>query len=137
MTREILLHSLKDFVEVRSRRGEWNDWWLSHAGEIESGFDRFTYLQLKCRGVAGAVHVLEREGVTIEFPEDLCRKCGEALFIAMPGETTREEIRAFAISSSLRAREEIARDGWIHPGKHCPNGCTQILWHIKRDAPEA
>jgi hypothetical protein len=61
-----------------------------------------------------------------------CPTCGAVLFTPRSGTTTPDEIRAFAIGSKLKAREEIARDGWIHPGQYCPNGCYTVLWNLKR-----
>ena len=131
MTRSDLLQVLKEFVEARRPHTGWNAWWCLHASEVEAVSDYFTYLMLKRRGIGGAIEVLKKEGLEFKNLAEVCRKCGEALFIAMPGRTTPEEIRAFAKSSKFSGREEIARDGWIHPGKYCSSGCTEVLWHIK------
>ena len=132
-----LLRVLKDSVEGRLSRSAWREWWVGHAAEVEAQCDRFTFLRLKHRGFAGAISVLEQRGVAFQIGGVQCHHCGGPLFTAKPGETTVEQIREFAMSSRLPGREEIARSGWIHPGQYCPHGCTQILWHMKREASDA
>lgn len=53
-----------------------------------------------------------------------CPHCGSPVLHATPGQTTVEEIRAFA---GLAGRRDIERYGWIHPGCYCPRGCFQVL----------
>jgi hypothetical protein len=132
-----VLRVLKDCVEGRMSHSDWRDWWSSHAAEVEAQCDRFTFLRLKCRGLGEAESILEAHDVSAQPRASYCRRCGEPLFTALPGKTTVEEIRAFAESSKFQGREHILRDGWIHPGQYCPNGCTQILWNIKRDDNDA
>lgn len=50
------------------------------------------------------------------------------MFEVIPHQTTRQEIIEFAESSSAYNGTDIHRDGWIHPGSYCPNGCT---WRLK------
>ena len=128
-----LLRVLKDCVEGRMSRSDWHRWWSSHSTEVESQCDRFTFLRLKCRGLVVAESILEAHGIFAQPRVGYCRGCGEPLFTALPGQTSAQEIRTFAEASNLKGREHIIRDGWIHPGQYCPNGCTQILWNIKRD----
>ncbi|MEZ4409575.1 MAG: hypothetical protein R3A52_24350 [Polyangiales bacterium] len=40
-------------------------------------------------------------------------------------------MRAFARSTRLPGWESIVRDGWIHPGRYCPNGCTMVMMNIR------
>lgn len=128
-----LLVVLKDCVEGRMSHADWRQWWSMHAREIETQCDRFTFLRLKCRGLGEAESILEAHGVSAQQRVGYCRRCGEPLFTALPGETTVEEIRAFAECSKIGGQEHIIRDGWIHPGQYCASGCTQVLWNIKRD----
>ena len=122
---------LKDYVEGRLSHADWREWWAARAGEIESQCDRFTFLRLKHRGFGGAVAILTEQGVAFEAVTNFCRRCGEPLFTALPGKTSVEEIRAFAEASRLGGWESIVRDGWIHPGQYCPNGCTVRMWNIR------
>ncbi len=64
---------------------------------------------------------------TVTSTSNQCPKCGATLFHAVPGMTTIEDIREFAAGSKLRDRDQIAADGWIHPGRYCPNGCYEVL----------
>ena len=59
--------------------------------------------------------------------DSICSECGSVLFDAIPGYTTEEDIREFARNSKLPDAEDIIKDGWIHPGLYCPNGCTEIF----------
>jgi hypothetical protein len=61
-----------------------------------------------------------------------CPKCGAPLFFAIPGVTTKEDIQEFALHSKLQDKAQIARDGWIHPGEYCPNGCYEALFDFKK-----
>lgn len=56
-----------------------------------------------------------------------CEKCGEPIFEATPKTTTKHEIMVFAESAPFYKGTDVAKEGWIHPGSYCPNGCTQIL----------
>lgn len=55
-----------------------------------------------------------------------CEICGEVIFVAQPGLTTEEDIRRFANLSNLPDKESIAKEGWLHPGEYCPNGCHEV-----------
>lgn len=66
-----------------------------------------------------------------------CSVCGSTMFVAMPGQTTSEDIAAFAsqmVQKKTRKTnigwEEIAREKWIHPGVYCPNGCSYIMFNL-------
>jgi hypothetical protein len=119
----------------------WTVWWKEHAEEVRKHFNRTDYLRLKVYKLVAARGILERLGILPHDPtwgcEDIphllsssrCRVCGEVLFKAMPGTTTPDEIRAFA---ERIGDEVIRRDGWIHPGFYCPNGCTRVLVNIRR-----
>ena len=75
----------------------------------------------------GCVHPRPATTNEREMSISHCPKCGAELFFAIPGTTTKEQIRAFALHSKLPNKEDIARDGWIHPGAYCPNGCYEVL----------
>lgn len=60
-----------------------------------------------------------------------CPKCGAALFFAVPGVTTKDEIREFALHSKLPDKDQIAKDGWIHPGAYCSNGCYEVYYTFR------
>lgn len=51
------------------------------------------------------------------------------MFEAEPFRTTQQEIIEFARQSSLPENEKqaIIQSKWIHPGYHCPNGCSEIF----------
>lgn len=61
-----------------------------------------------------------------------CPRCGEALFRAMPGETTRDEIATFIATARICKNLPKEHPPWIHPGLYCPNGCVQQLWNLAR-----
>lgn len=63
-----------------------------------------------------------------------CAKCGSRLFRAIPGETTPEEIREFALQSQIDTAGEIAKSGWIHPGVYCPMGCAFVMANLEEDS---
>jgi hypothetical protein len=125
------LKILKDYVECRLSPDEWQRWWVAHADEVEAAAGRFVRLRLQHRKFVGTQAVLDEHGVAFQIPAGHCRGCGAQMFEAKPGVTTPEQIRAFAESSRLSSREQIARDGWLHPGQHCPNGYTTILWEVR------
>lgn len=60
---------------------------------------------------------------------DTCSRCGGRPFHAVPQQTTPEEITAFAQSATFPGAEEVAKDGWIHPGVFCPQGCNRVLFN--------
>jgi hypothetical protein len=126
------LKILKDYVECSLSADEWQSWLAAHAAEIDADSGRLVRLRLQHRGFGAVQGVLQEQGVEFQIPEGRCRGCGAPIFEAVPGVTTPDEIRAFAGSSQLRGREQIARDGWIHPGRHCPNGCTMVLQEFRR-----
>lgn len=68
-----------------------------------------------------------------------CPTCGGKIFVALPGRTTKAQIIAFASHAKICQGSSIAEDGWIHPGRYCPNGCIQELWEIAvgRSEPDA
>ena len=125
------LRILKDYVECRISAEEWRSWLAAHVDEVESDSGRGVRLRLQHRGFGGVQAILEGLGISFQVPEGRCLSCGALMFEAIPGVTTPDEIKAFANSSQLRGKEQIARDGWIHPGRHCPNGCTVVLQEIK------
>jgi hypothetical protein len=61
-----------------------------------------------------------------------CAQCGQPIFAPRPGVTTPDEIRAFARTSAKYRGTSAERDGWIHPGYYCPNGCVEALVNIQR-----
>jgi len=127
-----LLTVLKDYVEGRMPHAAWRAWWATHAAEVASRCGRYTFLRLKHRGFDGAAAILAEHGVAFRRSPSVCGRCGEALFVALPGETSAAEIVAFARASRLPGREAVMADGWIHPGRYCPNGCTTETWNFRR-----
>ena len=59
-----------------------------------------------------------------------CPRCGEPLFRAMPGETSRDEVVAFLSTAKIFEGMPPEDPPWIHPGLYCPNGCVQQLWNL-------
>ena len=111
----------------------WPDWWTRNEDVVRSLFSREHYLKLKFRKLDAARQILVDRGLIDEheldyhspnFGDTHCRTCGHELFWAIPKQTTRAEIVEYAkhIGST-----EIERDGWIHPGVYCPNGCTCVM----------
>lgn len=125
-----LITTLKAYVEGRISHEDWRIWWGIHESSVEEQCDRFTYLRLKKQGFSGARKLLEDRGISFQSRDDLCRQCGEVLFVAMPGVTKLQDMERFAHACKLACRNEIMEEGWIHPGKYCPNGCTTILWEF-------
>ena len=61
--------------------------------------------------------------------EKQCDVCNAIMFEAEPFKTTQQDIIEFAQQSSLpeSQKQAIIQSKWIHPGYHCPNGCTTIF----------
>ncbi len=59
--------------------------------------------------------------------EKQCDVCNAIMFEAEPFKTTQQAIVEFAQQSSLpeRQKQAIIQGRWIHPGYHCPNGCSE------------
>ena len=125
------LNALKDFVEGKRDLREWPAWWRENQQEIEINEGRTRYLKIKQNWKEGARQILEQHEIQFRPDEGInwirCKECGEPLFQATPHKTTQEQIREFARHSNLPDKDQIERDGWIHPGVFCPNGCTAVL----------
>lgn len=121
------LDQLLAFVEGRLPRDEWLVWWERHATDIEAAYGRAAYIRLKFKPMVGASALLDAQGVPYVRDEALCEQCGARLFQAIPGQTTVQEIVAFAHRATFPSAQQIASDGWIHPGIYCPNECVVIL----------
>jgi len=65
-----------------------------------------------------------------------CKHCKSKLFEAIPFKTTQQAIVEFAQLSEVPDREAIIASKWIHPGLHCPNGCTKVFIEYRIDLPE-
>ena len=67
-----------------------------------------------------------------------CPTCGEKIFIALPGRTTKAELIEFASHAKICQGSPIAEEAWIHPGRYCPNGCIEELWELaaKKSEPD-
>jgi len=132
------LNTLKAFVEGEKDLQEWPSWWQEHAQLIEEIEGRTLYLKIKLEWREGACQILEHHGIPFKLNElvnwDRCKECGEPLFHAMPYKTTKEQIKEFARNSNLSDKEQIEREGWIHPGTFCPEGCTAVLVSYRGDA---
>ena len=70
---------------------------------------------------------------SLSIDKKTCVNCGSKLFFAVPGLTTKDEIRQFARSSRISHADEIAKTGWIHPGVYCPNGCGFVMVNLEED----
>jgi len=131
------LSSLKSFVEGEKDLREWPAWWRENELLIEESEGRTRYLKIKLYWHEGACQILEHHGITYRPNEAInwnrCKECGEPLFHARPHATTKEQIKEFARNSNLPDKAEIEREGWLHPGIYCPNGCTEILISYGRD----
>jgi hypothetical protein len=134
-TDPVYLHDLKAFVEGERSWGEWEAWWEASRAAVQRD-DLFMTNRIKL--LAGlpdlaAIDVLTCLGIDFEHQNGYwatCQVCGEALFKALPGVTTPEEIREFALRSTGPNREEMAKTSWIHPRAYCPNGCTSVRWNF-------
>lgn len=138
-TQSELLDSLLHVVQNPSPNRPLREWVIENLINIESLLDRRDYLKLKRRGLIGARSVLERHGLLeptnfettpIDPTEKHCRYCGDELFWAIPGQTSRDEIVEYA---KKIGDEQIAADRWIHPGVYCANGCTFIMYNMARN----
>ncbi len=67
----------------------------------------------------------------MSFDKVTCSKCGAPLFYAVPGQTTEQEIIAFARTGKSPFFEQVASDKWIHPGVYCPNGCCFVMVNLE------
>ena len=132
------LKTLRAFVEGEKDLGEWPAWWQENAHLIEENEGRTRYLKIKLEWQEGACQLLEHHGTPYKLNESInwhrCKECGQLLFHAERYQTTKDQIREFARNSNLPDKEAIEREGWIHPGTYCPNGCTEILISYNRDA---
>jgi hypothetical protein len=63
--------------------------------------------------------------------KERCPKCHAPVFHAIPNKTTVQEIVQFASSAPAFRDSSVAKDGWIHPGRYCPNGCIVELWEFQ------
>ena len=133
------LHTLKAFVEGQKDLREWPAWWQENAHLIEAIEGRTRYLKIKLEWREGACQILAHHGITFRINEEVnwarCKQCGKPLFHAEPHKTTKEQIREFARTSNLSDKEQIEKEGWIHPGIYCPNGCTAVLMTYRDDVP--
>ncbi len=85
--------------------------------------------QANARAVRRGGHTAFLQQTTMKLSPDKCEVCNSELFEVVPFKTTQREIVEFAQHSSLppSERESIIQHRWIHPGLHCPNGCTKIF----------
>ena len=136
LSREECLAYLKSAVENPPAVPPLREWVTSNLPALSASFDRRDFLALKYRGLVGAYTVLERLGLIehrdrifdpLDFGQTHCDYCGADLFWALPGQTSRNEIRRFAKQIK---NDQIAADGWIHPGVYCRNGCINRLFHF-------
>ncbi|MFZ6027281.1 MAG: hypothetical protein ACOYYS_06170 [Chloroflexota bacterium] len=132
------LDALKDFVEGNKDLREWPVWWQGVAPLIEKDEGRTRYLKIKYQWFEGACQILERHHipyqVNVAVNWNRCKTCGEPLFAVIPHVTTKEQIQEFARNSNLPDKENVERNGWIHPGTFCPNGCTALLASYRGEA---
>jgi hypothetical protein len=50
---------------------------------------------------------------------NVCPECGGAIFHAVPGKTTEQEIRDFQAEMMRRKGIMYGEEGWLHPGSFC------------------
>jgi len=129
------LHELKAFLEGEKRWAEWEGWWEANRTSLQRrNLQMANRLKLLAeRPDLAAEDVLSCLGIDFEHKSDYWATgpvCGETKFKAVPEETTAEEIRQFALRSPLPGWDEIAREGWLHPGAYCPHGCTWVTWNF-------
>lgn len=134
-----ILDALQHVIENSSVDRPLRDWVSYNLTNIELLLDRRDYLKLKRRGLIGAYSVLERHGriepaefesPPVDSSEKHCRHCGDDLFWALPGKTSRAEIVEYARKID---DEQIAEEAWIHPDVYCRNGYTYVLYNIARN----
>jgi hypothetical protein len=65
-----------------------------------------------------------------------CEHCRSRLFEVVPFRTTQQAIVGFAQRSVLPDKEAIIASRWMHPGLHCPNGCTQVFVEYQIELPK-
>jgi hypothetical protein len=132
--------ALKAFVEGSRDLAEWPAWWRENATCIREAEGPTLFLKVKLQWREGAIEILEEHGIPfIPDPQvnwARCKTCGEPLFHVEPKVTTREQIRDFAARSNLPERDAIVREGWLHPGAYCPNGCTAVLVSYDSGQPD-
>ena len=125
------LKTLRAFVEGEKDLGEWPTWWKENAHLIEENEGRTRYLKIKLEWREGTCQILEHHNISYKLNNSInwsrCKECGQLLFHAERHQTTKDQIRKFARNSNLPDKDGIEREGWIHPGTYCPNGCTEIL----------
>jgi hypothetical protein len=128
------LPTFKAYVEGDMDEDQWLDWLQENADGIQAHLGRLRFLRLKFDPDEHVPEVLDEFGVEYQLPNSRCATCGATLFDAIPKKTTRQEIIEFALGAvNHPGRETILREGWIHPGSYCPNGCTTILVNYGRD----
>lgn len=59
----------------------------------------------------------------------ICPECGGAIFHAVPGKTTEQEIRDFEAEVKRRQGITPGEPGWIHPGSFCYDCEWGVLAH--------
>lgn len=139
------LEFLKAFVEGRVSYIDWRNWLGVHANELQEDYGRTVFLRLKQKHRSYRQVRLILDEAAIDYDRskenlldgdegtlsDFCEICGSKLFRAIPGQTTKEEIKTFARNSKIKDAIEVEREGWIHPGIYCPNGCTMVLINFR------
>jgi len=125
------LNTLKDFVEGKKDLREWPAWWQANEHSIAENEGRTRYLKIKLYWQNGALQILDHHGIAYKFNEEVnwarCKECGEPLFIVIPHETTKEQIKKFLQDSNLGNPNDTEQEAWLHPGVYCPKGCTLVL----------
>lgn len=131
MFEQTLITKLKKFVTFECSSDGWNQWYQHNEQEIEAVLNRKLFLKLKRSAFEGAKQILEYHKVEYSIPEGICSRCGGKILKVVPGITTKEEIVEFAKESTLKNKEAIINDEWIHPGEYCSNRCYVALHNYR------
>lgn len=95
--------------------------------------------ELRAAGVASTLRAMPLEHIPQDWAAGIsddrvhCRQCGAALFYAVPGVTSENELIDFATHSAIANKATVLKDKWIHPGVYCPQGCAYVLAHLGSD----
>jgi hypothetical protein len=131
MFKEALISKLKRYVTFECSSDDWNRWFQQNLSEVESALDRKYFLKLKHASFEGAKQILEHYNVEYSIPDGICSMCGGKILKVVRSITSKEEIVAFAKESTLKNKDVIIKEEWLHPGEYCSNGCYVTLHNYR------